>query len=519
MSLPFHCKKAVWYVAGWCGLLLTPAARAAHPCQSCHPSEVAAYSHNSMYKSLRRPENEPPGTFTSAVSGTRFTIRSGPAGTFQRMERFGGSAEYRVAYVIGSGRHASGYLIQVGDHLFQSPISYYATRKTYDMAPGFEKAPEPDFTRPVGEECVLCHSGRPQYVAGTTNRYKQQPFLEEAISCERCHGPTEAHLRQPVTGSIVNPAKLAPAQRDSVCEQCHLTGITQRSLNPGRDFADFQAGHQLEDTFTVYIRTSSGAFKVISHSEQLALSACARNSQGKLWCGSCHDPHPKTAPTVQTYNAQCQTCHQDKLAKSHPADPNCIRCHMTHRQAQDGGHTVFTDHRITRRRTPNDSSSPSDELKAWREPATELQARNLALAYVNAGIYGHSAAQLERGYRLLIQVQAAMPDDVDVLKALGHALLLGREPAQALLASERVLQLMPASASGEEDVGIALLQSSQLPAAASHLERALELDPLLLSAATALQGVYRRQGDNQKADALGDRMRRLLLNLPKKSAQ
>jgi hypothetical protein len=328
-----------------------------------------------MALSLRRPANEPEGTFTSAASGTRFTIRSGSKGTWQRMERFGGMAEYQVAYVIGSGRHAAGYLIQVGDHLFQSPICYYTSRKAYDLAPGYERIPEPDFTRPVGEECVLCHSGRPQHVPGTPNQYKQPVFLEEAISCERCHGAVEEHLRRPVPGSIVNPAKLAPAARDSICEQCHLTGISQRILNPGRDFDDFHPGQRLEDVFTVYTRAGAQAFKVISHAEQLALSACARGSQGKLWCGTCHDPHPQAMPASQTYNGHCQTCHQGKLAKSHPSDINCVSCHMTRRPAQDGGHTVFTDHRITRRREPDEPVSQPQDLRAWRDPDPALQAQ------------------------------------------------------------------------------------------------------------------------------------------------
>ena len=67
---------------------------------------------------------------------------------------------------------------------------------------------------------------------------------------------------------------------------------------------------------------------------------------------------------------------------------------------------------------------------------------------------------------------------------------------------------MPNSAASEEDVGIACLESGQVENAASHLERALELDPLQLSAATALQEVYRKQGHNEKAAALEDQIRR-----------
>ena len=492
-------------------LILVPLGLAAHPCESCHPREVAGYTHSSMARSLRRPGNQPEGAFTAA--GTSFTIRSGSNGVWQRVERAGDTSEYPVAYVVGSGAHATGYLIEIGGHLFQSPVCYYTNRRAYDLAPGYERISEPDFTRPVTEECLLCHSGRPLHVSGSINQYTPPFFAEEAISCGRCHGDAADHLRRPTSGSIVNPAKLAPAARDSVCEQCHLAGVT-RVLNSGRTFADFHPGQPLEDVFTVYTRAGAPAFKVISHAEQLALSACARNSQGKLWCGTCHDPHPRTVPTLQTYSARCRTCHRSKLPDSHPAGALCVSCHMTRRQAQDGGHTVFTDHRIARRPLPDDPATQPDDLVAWREPAPEWQARNLALAYLNTGISSRSPAQIVRGYRMLTEVQRTIPDDIGVLKGIGRALLLGKQPAEALRAFERVLQLEPRSAASEEDVGLALLESGQVDGAASHLERALQLDSLQLTAATALQEAYRRQGHNEKAEAVAARMRRAMQASP-----
>jgi tetratricopeptide (TPR) repeat protein len=493
--------------------VLAPLALIAHPCESCHPKEVAGYAHSGMARSLRRPGKEPEGKFDDAASATAFTIRSDGRGTWQRMERAGEVSEYPVAFVIGSGSHASGYLIQVGDHLFQSPICYYPNRRSYGLAPGYELVSAPDFTRPVNEECVLCHSGRPLHLPGTVNRYAPPVFAEEPISCARCHGPVEEHLRRPVPGSIVNPAKLAPAARDSICEQCHLAGVT-RILNPGKAFDDFRPGRPLEEVFTVYVRAGTRAFKVISHAEQLAQSLCARQSAGRLWCGTCHDPHPPAAPTSQTYNSRCQSCHRASLPASHPKAADCVSCHMARRQAQDGGHTVFTDHRITRRPATDETVSSPEDLVAWREPATALEPRNLALAYLNAGVSGRSPAQMVRAYRMLVEIQKAAPDDVAVLKAIGRALLLGREPAEALRAFERVLQLIPDSAAGEEDTGIAYLESGQLEKAVSHLERALTLDPLLLSAATALQEAYRKQGHGEKSAALESQMRRAMQSMP-----
>jgi hypothetical protein len=496
-------------------LALVPLVLKAQVCQPCHPKEVAAYLHSGMGRSLRRPGKEPEGSFATA-SGTRFTIRSGGKGASQRMERFGGAAEYQVAYVLGSGNHAASYLIQVRDHLFQSPVCYYTGRGEFDLCPGYDQTAEPDFTRPVGEECVLCHSGRPRHVPGTPNQYEQPAFQEQAISCGRCHGPAEQHLKRPVPGSIINPAKLAPAARDSVCEQCHLVGVTQRILNPGKNFTEFHPGQRLEDVFTVYTRASPRGFKVISHVEQLALSTCARFSQGKMWCGTCHDPHPQAAPTSQTYNSRCQTCHEGKLAKSHPAETDCITCHMARRPAKDGGHTVFTDHRIRKQSDEADERPAGpEELRAWRPPQPALLTRNLGLAYVNAGLSDRSPAEIARGYRMLAEFQPSAPDDMEVLKGIGRALLAGGQPVEALTAFEWALKLAPDNATSEEDLGVAFLRAGQLENAGPHLERAVSLDPLLLSAGTALQEVYRRQGNSDKADALAERMRRAMLGLPR----
>jgi hypothetical protein len=451
--------------------------------------------------------DEPEGTFQDAASGTRFSIRSEPGGMFQRRERGGEAFDYPVSYVIGSGNHASGYLVAAGGYLFQSPVCYYTNRKEYGFAPGYERLPDPDFTRPVAEECVLCHSGRALHAAGTVNRYSSPIFTEEAISCERCHGQTEEHLRHPVPGSIVNPAKLPAAARDSVCEQCHLAGVT-RIPNPGKDFADFRAGMRLEDVFAVYVRGTSAAggrpFKVISHAEQLAQSECARNSQGKLWCGSCHNPHPASPATSKTYAAVCQSCHAGQLTASHPPGDDCVSCHMPRRQAEDGGHTVFTDHRISRRPGQPESEAQPYDIIAWRDPDPQFRARNLALAYVNSGIAARSPAQIVRGYRMLTEVQRSAPGDIGVLRGIGRALLLGKQPRDALRAFQRVLEVTPDDAGAEEDTGVAYLESGDADSAASHLKRSLQLDPLRLSAAAALREIYRKQGLDEKAAALAN---------------
>jgi hypothetical protein len=469
-----------------------------------------------MAHSLRRATSEPAGSF-QAQGGTKFTVYSKAGATWQSLENSSEQSAYKIDFVIGSGKHASGYLVAVGDHLFQSPIAFYPKRGSYGMAPGYENVHDPDFTRPVTEECLLCHSGKALHIPGSVNRFQAPVFEQEAISCERCHGPTEEHLKRPVPGSIVNPAKLERAARDSVCEQCHLSGVV-RILNPRKNFADFRPGQPLEEVFTVYREAlppgvPPAEFKVISHPEQLAASTCARHSNGKLWCGTCHNPHQPPVNAAKFYSDRCRLCHAVKLPATHPAaGSDCISCHMPRREVSDGGHTVFTDHRIMRRPEALSQAvlTTPTELVAWREPAASIAKRNLALAYVNAGLSRHTPSWIVRGYRMLTEVQTAFAEDVDVLNAFGTALLQGNQPQEAKYAFDRVVTLEPTNAAFEENAGRADLACGDVAGAERHLEKALEMDPLLLSAAGVLHGIYRKEGETTKQVALAERLKRAL---------
>jgi hypothetical protein len=482
-------------------------------CVVCHASEVQGYSRSAMAHSLRRAGREPDGSVSA--HGTTVTIRSSPTGYWQRWENGGDKTDYRIDYVIGSGTHASGYLVDIDQHLFQSPVAYYKSRHSYDLAPGYETQPDPDFTRPVAEGCVLCHSGSEQHISGTLNEYRSPVFPEEAITCERCHGPAEKHLADPRPGTIVNPAKLEPAARDSICEQCHLFGAA-RVLNPGKQFSDFIPGQRLEDTFTTYrdampAGSPAAAFKVISHVEQLALSACARNSGGRLWCGTCHDPHNSPAQPVQFYRSRCLSCHTTSFTASHPSkDSDCLSCHMPRRDAKDGGHSAFTDHRIQRRpQTESDVPSVAG-ISAWREPPSDLQQRNLGIAYIDAGMQRHSSPFIVQGYRILAEVQQQFAADSDFFNWIGEALLLGKQPSEAKFAYERALQLNPNSALNEASVASAYAQEGDTNAAIAHLKRAVALDPLSLPAAGTLIALYQEQGRNAEATELSNQIKAAL---------
>lgn len=488
-------------------MLATEPAHADPRCGRCHPRETEGYAKSGMARSLAPIGSAfipPDGSFEHEFSKTKFLVRSTSSTMTQGFTRHDESAQQTATFVIGSGNHAFGYLIQIGDDLFQSPLSYYTNRKMWDVAPGYELDSHPDFSRPVTPECLTCHSGEPLPISDTLNRYQAGVFAAYGISCERCHGDSEAHLKNPASGSILNPAKLSGAARASVCEQCHLTGET-RIPNPGKLIRDFKPGRTLEEVYTTYIAAAASgqSIRVVSHAEQLALSQCALKSGGKLWCGTCHNPHEKPAQPAAYFRERCLSCHAATLEKSHAAaGRDCVACHMRQLPAKDGGHTAFTDHRIARPSTADSSVALPDALVAWREPEPSLRERNLALALVAAGLQNQSSAEVIHGYRLLNRLESAFPDDPALLTSLGIVLLKGKQPEEALKRFEKVVLLNSRYAPYHVNLARALLAMNHAAEAAHELEKAVALDPLFQPAVELLSEVYRGQGETGKANDL-----------------
>src|SRR5207237_10284788 len=104
--------RAVLAIAG---VILYAQAASANPCAKCHPAQAKGYAATGMAKALSKVATQPSGEFFHAISGSRFLVSQVKDGTHQRISRGGISAEYPVAYVVGSGHRAFGYLVQVGN--------------------------------------------------------------------------------------------------------------------------------------------------------------------------------------------------------------------------------------------------------------------------------------------------------------------------------------------------------------------------------------------------------------------
>ena len=92
-------------------------------CILCHRGEVEGYAKSAMAHSLRRAGKEPEGSVTTADA--KITVSNKENGYWQQLESGGQTTNYRIDYVIGSGNHAAGYLLDLAGHLFQSPIASF----------------------------------------------------------------------------------------------------------------------------------------------------------------------------------------------------------------------------------------------------------------------------------------------------------------------------------------------------------------------------------------------------------
>ncbi len=247
-------------------------------------------------------------------------------------------------------------------------------------------------------------------IPGTQNAYASPPFREGGVSCERCHGEGSDHI---ATGKpMLNPAKLAATERDSICEQCHLSGEI-RVAKSGKDDLAFRPGHRLADDLTVFVRSGSPSpLKVTSHAEDLAQSACKRASGEKLWCGTCHDPHsvPAADEKAAYFRGKCLSCHQTSDCRAPQSTrlangDNCVTCHMPRNPPSDVEHVVFTDHAIRRRARPPGGSLPADaDLVPFGGGAAST--RDLGLAYAMVGLREQNPTYVERAFHLLQETVA-----------------------------------------------------------------------------------------------------------------
>ena len=445
-----------------------------------------------MANTLGSPSPIPGGSTLHQRSGSTIAIAQRRGKMIHRLSERGLTAEYEIKYRIGAGNFAHSYLVEVNGYLFESPATWFRSFG-WDVSPGYAAAPAIDFDRPITQTCLFCHAGDTSF-SGADGRRLANPELT-SITCERCHGPAGDHLRRPRARNIVNPARLSARARNSVCEQCHIEGEV-RVLNPGKSWSDFHPGDELENVMAVYVPSRNGQeVKAVSQVEQLAASRCASRSGGKLWCGTCHNPHGASTDRASRMREICQSCHAKLSASVHPASArDCVSCHMP-RLSSEYAHVAVTDHRIVRRAEREETSLAPATLRAWVEPAVALRGRNRVVAELTAGVRLRRNELTQAGLEHLRDLSAATYQDDAVLQAAAcDALVQQAKLREGLPFCREAATLQPQSADRAMALGAALARVNDIDEAERHLIRAVQLDPSLKRAYVELWTLYERQG-------------------------
>ncbi len=479
-------------------------------CASCHAEIAKSYAAHPMANSLGHVNKV--SAIESASESTQF---SPPGNRNYRVETSGdhvyhheimdgadGTVIYdqrvRVDFAVGSGIRGRSYLTNREGLLFMSSIGWYANGKRWDLSPGYRPESHQRFDRQVSDGCLACHAGRMNPKEGLANTYHaDQPFLEESIGCERCHGPGGSHVTRHQRGGdlslpdfIVNPKTLDLTRQEAACNQCHLQG-TRRITRYGRSEFDFRPGDDLSDVWVVNLGAMKQAaereFPAVTQAQQMHDSQCYKRS-GKMVCTSCHDPHRAVVTEDRStyYDARCASCHTSTQSTCSAtvaarSSKSCIECHMPRYAANDVPHTSQTDHRIVRDKSKREESKllpmisiyneVGTTLPDWeRERATGIFLQEIATRRSDRRLYAEALAHFK-------SLERRLPDDVPLLLSMGTAYLQSDDHVAGLRCFEAVITQQPKNVQALESLALRHHFSGNLQQARQYYERLIESNP------------------------------------------
>lgn len=489
-------------------------------------SKACAGCHAEIYKRFAAtPMARTSGAVSASVVGGAGKVISGSA--LYRIEQDADSLAFNfrqgeisgrrpLDWYIGSGIIGRSFATSIEGFLFQSPVSYYAMPGRWALSPGYEQDGDLNLTREIEPSCLKCHATGVQTLPGTTNGFQSPPFAEAGVGCERCHGPGEEHVTRmrahPAKAvGIVNPAKLEGARRDSICAQCHLPGVV--TVARVANVRSFQPGDRLSDSTAVFVLEGVNHETTVNgHFEQLARSACLRGSNGKLWCGTCHEVHStlsSAAAKSTFYRERCRVCHSATTGLSctaprgerAKAQDNCVSCHMPSRPAETVQHAALTDHTISRRPSGAPPGTLSADLALAPFPGFVASERDLGVAYATLALRNNRRAWGLRAFELLRHAVADSPDDTKAATQLAQLYdRMGRE-AEACLLYTRVSATPSVTPAALVNYGTCLAKENDLEGAARWWRTALSRSPALESARLNLAVAQFRGGEAAAARA------------------
>lgn len=412
-----------------------------------------------------------------------------------------------IKYIIGSGQHTNSHIIEENGYLRQAPITFYTQDKFWDLAPGFEGGFSSRFNRIIGQECMTCHNSYPDFVKSSENKFRKVPT---GISCERCHGPGEIHVKEKLANqivdtakyidySIVNPKKLPRDLQMNVCQRCHLQGVA--ILKENKDFDDFKPSEHLNEVMDIFLPEFDGnetKFIMASQAHRLTKSVCYQKSD--MTCISCHNPHISVKETPrQKFNKACISCHQTKICQLPETNKNdCSGCHMPLSGSIDIPHVQIHDHFIRKPISEEDKGKIENFIgltNALQKATDDLTMAKAYLHYYES--YSPKNSLLDSANYYLQKSTVSNP--LKRIVPTVHLHYLKKEYDKVVEASKKVKLPKIKDAWTAYRIGESYLQNKELTNAQIYLEKALQILPLQLDFQHKLATVYIQQNDWLKA--------------------
>ncbi len=456
------------------GLTATPVRQADAVCGNCHQDIFHKYLNTPMANASGLASDRVfTGSFHSAASGIDYRVFNENGALWLSYARSGDAdvqGKHKLEYFLGSGHLGATYMYSLNGYFIESPVAYYATSQAFDMKPGLARFRALPSALPMTSGCMRCHMSDVQREdPGTLNHFSGLPFLHGGITCESCHGDAARHITTAGKAAVVNPIKLDPERRDSVCISCHLEGDT-RIEHAGRNVLDYKPGERIADYLSYFVyATDKITSRGVSEIEELAQSQCKKMSGDRMSCMSCHDPHYSPPPEKQAafYRQKCLGCHKEpQIAADHfPDNPDCTSCHMPKGKAEQMPHIAWTDHRLRQRYgQPEPSFDPDKAMELVPFFGGKADPRDLALAYYDV-VAGGNTAEIPRAWSLLSAAREANPRDLPVLTALGYLAQKKGNTEQAVDIYRDALKVNPLDPTVTNNLATLLARSGQLQGA------------------------------------------------------
>jgi len=319
LSLPLAAQTATYVGSATCG--------------TCHSAVYNRWKKTRMANIVLDPKDHPDAIIPDFS-------KPDPLLTFTKND---------VAFIYGS-KWKQRYFKKVGDDYFPLPAQWDVTHKIwrpYMVAPGTDWGvsyyPADNMKRPTGPTCDGCHSVNYNLQTKTPTEWN--------VGCEKCHGPGSAHVAQPSTANIVNPARLDSIRASDTCIQCHSQGKPLTPVIGGKAYdwpvgftvgMDLRQFWQLEDhkpgdlTFTHF--PDGTAHKNRMQGNDFVNSVMYTRG---IACFSCHDVHgtDNNADLIKPASVMCLECHGPRSPNG-PHGVDTIEQHTHHKAGSSGNECI-----------------------------------------------------------------------------------------------------------------------------------------------------------------------------------